>query len=93
MISIFFLTGVFLFISAPGATSLELLKDQEARAGEGEICMTPIFEVDCQAGLTCVVIEKETYVSGYCLKDNSQNNNNNNNNLEEIINLNESENN
>ena len=65
---IFVLTGVFLFLSVPGAEDLKLLKDENVQAGEGELCMTPTFNVGCQEGLTCVVIEKSYYVNGYCMK-------------------------
>lgn len=65
--SIFVLTGFFLFVSAPGAVELQLIRDEEVRAGEGELCRSPTINLECQEGLQCVQIEKSYYVSGYCL--------------------------
>ena len=64
---IFILTGFFLFVSAPGAAELKLIRDEEIRAGEGEICHSPTFKLSCQEGLECVKIEKTYYINGYCI--------------------------
>lgn len=64
---IFVLTGFFLFVSAPGAVELKLVKDEEVKAGLGEICHSPTVSVSCQEGLQCVQVEKTYYVSGYCI--------------------------
>ena len=68
---IFVLTGVLLFVSIPGSKDIEIIKYDEIEAGEGELCKTPTLNIKCQEGLTCVVIEKDYYISGYCIKTNS----------------------
>ena len=68
---IFVLTGVFLFVSAPGAADLSLYRTEEIKGGEGDLCMTPTYDTGCQEGLTCVIIEKSYYVNGYCLNESS----------------------
>ena len=52
IVTVVLLIGIY-FLPIPGVLDIPSAKGQELYAGEGEICSTPAYNIDCQEGLIC----------------------------------------
>lgn len=70
MFSIFFIAGSVLFLSIPGSEDVQLIRLEQTIGNEGDLCRSPTLIRDCAEGLICVIVEKDFFVTGYCLDEN-----------------------
>ncbi len=54
--------------SPPNFLAIPLANDSTIHAGEGEACITPYAEIECEEGLECTLISDKPQKNGKCLK-------------------------
>lgn len=68
IISIIPLSYVY-FFKVPRIQDVPLNTETQIYAGLGEVCVTPIIEINCQEGLVCMDLSNKPYVNGVCLPE------------------------
>ncbi len=67
LLMVFLLIIFAQFIAAPTVNDVGVNTDATIRAGEGEACITPTIEIDCEEGLECVLLSEYPRKNGVCL--------------------------